>query len=137
MDLFVNLCFVQCFDVLVDFLFLKIDIVFGLDIMIVCELMFGFYFGELCGIFEENGECVGINIQCYIESEVDCVVCFVFELVKCCGNKVCLMEKVNVMELGIFWCEVVQKVYDEDYFEVEFSYMYVDNGVMQLVCVLK
>lgn len=137
MDLFLNLCFVQCFDVLVDFLLLKKDVVVGLDIMIVCELMLGVYFGELCGIFIEGNECVGINIQCYIESEIVCVVWLVFELVKCCGNKVCLMEKVNVMELGILWCEVVQKVYDEEYFDVELSYMYVDVGVMQLCCWFK
>lgn len=47
---------------LVDFLLLKKDVVVGLDIMIVCELMLGVYFGELCGIFIEGNECVGINI---------------------------------------------------------------------------
>ena len=37
------------------------------------------------------------------------------------------------MESGILWREVVQKVHDEDYPDVELSHMYADNGAMQLV----
>ena len=42
------------------------------------------------------------------------------------------MEKANVMESGILWREVVQKVHDEDYPDVELSHMYADAGAMQL-----
>ena len=56
-----------------------------------------------------------------------------FELARRRGNKVCSMEKANVMESGILWREVVQKVHDEDYPDVELSHMYADNGAMQLV----
>ena len=43
------------------------------------------------------------------------------------------MEKANVMESGILWREVVQRVHDTDYPDVELSHMYADNGAMQLV----
>ncbi len=133
MDLFSNLRPAQCFDALADFSSLKKDIVAGLDIMIVRELTSGVYFGEPRGIFEEGNERVGINTQRYTESEIDRVARSAFELARRRNNKVCSMEKANVMESGILWREVVQKVRDTDYPDVELSHMYADNGAMQLV----
>ncbi|MDG1457317.1 MAG: 3-isopropylmalate dehydrogenase [Pseudoprimorskyibacter sp.] len=132
MDLFSNLRPAQCFDALADFSSLKRDVVAGLDIMIVRELTSGIYFGEPRGIFEEGNERVGINTQRYTESEIDRVARSAFELARRRGNKVCSMEKANVMESGILWREVVQKVHDEDYQDVELSHMYADAGAMQL-----
>jgi 3-isopropylmalate dehydrogenase len=133
MDLFSNLRPAQCFDALADFSSLKRELVAGLDIMIVRELTSGVYFGEPRGIFEEGNERVGINTQRDTESEIDRVARSAFELARRRGNKVCSMEKANVMESGILWREVVQKVHDEDYPDVELSHMYADNGAMQLV----
>ena len=133
MDLFSNLRPAQCFDALADFSSLKKDIVSGLDIMIVRELTSGSYFGEPRGIFEEDGKRVGINTQRYTEAEIDRVARSAFELAKRRGNKVCSMEKANVMESGILWREVVTAIHAADYPEVELSHMYADNGAMQLV----
>ena len=132
MDLFSNLRPAQCFDALADFSSLKRDVVAGLDIMIVRELTSGVYFGEPRGIFTEGNERVGINTQRYTESEIARVARSAFELAKRRGNKVCSMEKANVMESGILWREVVQKVHDEEYADVELSHMYADAGAMQL-----
>ena len=100
--------------------------------MIVRELTSGVYFGEPRGIFTEGNERVGINTQRYTESEIARVARSAFELAKRRGNKVCSMEKANVMESGILWREVVQKVHDEEYADVELSHMYADAGAMQL-----
>jgi 3-isopropylmalate dehydrogenase len=132
MDLFANLRPAQCFDALADFSSLKHEVIAGLDIMIVRELTSGVYFGEPRGIFEEGNERVGINTQRYTESEIDRVARAAFELARKRSNKVCSMEKANVMESGILWREVVQKVHDEDYPDVELSHMYADAGAMQL-----
>ena len=132
MDLFSNLRPAQCFDALADFSSLKRDIVSGLDIMIVRELTSGSYFGEPRGIFEEDGQRVGINTQRYTEAEIDRVARSAFELAMRRNKRVCSMEKANVMESGILWREVVTKVHAE-YPEVELSHMYADNGAMQLV----
>ncbi len=132
MDLFANLRPAQCFDALADFSSLKKDVVAGLDIMIIRELTSGIYFGEPRGIFEEGNERVGINTQRYTESEIDRVARSAFELARKRGNKVCSMEKANVMESGVLWREVVQKVHDEDYPDVELSHMSADAGAMQL-----
>ena len=42
------------------------------------------------------------------------------------------MEKANVMESGVLWREVVQKVHDDEYPDVELTHMYADAGAMQL-----
>jgi 3-isopropylmalate dehydrogenase len=131
MDLFANLRPAQCFDALADFSSLKRDVVAGLDIMIVRELTSGVYFGEPRGIFEDGNERVGINTQRYTESEVDRVARSAFELAMRRNNKLCSMEKANVMESGILWREVVTEV-GKDYPEVELSHMYADAGAMQL-----
>ena len=132
MDTFASLRPAFCFPALVDASSLKREIVDGLDIMIVRELTSGIYFGEPRGIITEGNERVGINTQRYTESEIDRVARSAFELARRRGNKVCSMEKANVMESGILWREVVQKVHDDDYPDVELSHMYADAGAMQL-----
>ncbi|MFT4792500.1 MAG: 3-isopropylmalate dehydrogenase [Paracoccaceae bacterium] len=132
MDLYANLRPAQCFDALADFSSLKRNVVAGLDIMIIRELTSGVYFGEPRGIFKEGNERVGINTQRYTESEIARVARSAFEMARRRGNKVCSMEKANVMESGVLWREVVQEIHDAEYPDVELSHMYADAGAMQL-----
>ncbi|MCL1628805.1 MULTISPECIES: 3-isopropylmalate dehydrogenase [Roseinatronobacter] len=132
MDLYANLRPAQCFDALSDFSSLKQEVVAGLDIMIIRELTSGVYFGEPRGIHKEGNERVGINTQRYTESEIARVARSAFEMARKRGNKVCSMEKANVMESGILWRDVVQEIHDAEYPDVELSHMYADAGAMQL-----
>lgn len=132
MDLYANLRPAQCFDALADFSSLKADVVGGLDIMIVRELTSGVYFGEPRGIHTEGNERVGINTQRYTESEIARVARSAFELARKRDNRVCSMEKANVMESGVLWREVVTEVHAAEYSDVELSHMYADAGAMQL-----
>jgi 3-isopropylmalate dehydrogenase len=132
--LFANLRPAQCFDALADFSSLKKEIVAGLDIMIVRELTSGVYFGEPRGIFDDNeGGRVGINTQRYTTNEIRRVARSAFELARKRSNRVCSMEKANVMESGILWREEVTWVHENEYPDVALSHMYADNGAMQLV----
>jgi 3-isopropylmalate dehydrogenase len=134
MDLFSNLRPAQCFDALADFSSLKKEVVAGLDIVIVRELTSGVYFGEPRGIFPDNeGGRVGVNTQRYTTNEIRRVARSAFELARRRSNRVCSMEKANVMESGILWREEVQWVHDNEYPDVALSHMYADNGAMQLV----
>ena len=134
MDLFANLRPAQCFDALADFSSLKREIVAGLDIMIVRELTSGVYFGEPRGIFpDDDGGRVGINTQRYTTNEIRRVARSAFDLARKRSNRVCSMEKANVMESGILWREEVTWVHDNEYPDVQLSHMYADNGAMQLV----
>ena len=132
MDLFSNLRPAQCFDALADFSSLKREVVAGLDIMIVRELTSGIYFGEPRGIITEGNERIGINTQRYTESEIARVARSAFELARKRSNKVCSMEKANVMESGLLWRDVVTEIHAAEYADVELSHMYADAGAMQL-----
>ncbi|MDF3607026.1 3-isopropylmalate dehydrogenase [Paracoccus sp. DMF-8] len=138
MDLFANLRPAQCFDALADFSSLKPEVVAGLDILIVRELTSGIYFGQPRGIQDDNdpaneGGRVGINTQRYTSGEIRRVARSAFELARKRGNRVCSMEKANVMESGILWREEVEWVHKNEFSDVELSHMYADNGAMQLV----
>jgi 3-isopropylmalate dehydrogenase len=134
MDLYANLRPAQCFDALADFSSLKRELVAGLDVMIVRELTSGIYFGEPRGIQEDNeGGRVGVNTQRYTTEEIRRVARSAFELARRRDNRVCSMEKANVMESGILWREEVQWVHDNEYPDVELTHMYADAGAMQLV----
>jgi len=134
MDLYANLRPARCFDALADASSLKREVVAGLDLMIVRELTSGMYFGEPRGITELNdGTRVGINTHRYTTEEIRRVARSAFELARKRSNRVCSMEKANVMEAGILWREEVEFVHAEEYPDVELSHMYADNGAMQLV----
>ena len=133
MDLYANLRPAQCFDALADFSSLKRELVAGLDMMIVRELTSGVYFGEPRGVTKEGNERVGVNTHRYTESEIARVARSAFELARRRSNKVCSMEKSNVMEAGVLWRDVVQEVHDAEYDDVALTHMLADAGAMQIV----
>lgn len=134
MELFANLRPALVFDALAEASSLKLDLVKGLDIMIVRELTGGVYFGEPRGIEDlPDGERRGINTQVYTTSEIRRLAAVGFDLARKRGAKVHSVEKANVMESGLLWREEVQKMRDADYPDIELHHMYADNCAMQLV----
>ncbi len=134
MDLFANLRPAICFDALVSASTLKPEVVAGLDIMIVRELTGGVYFGEPRGIKDlGGGERIGVNTQVYTSGEIRRVASVAFELARKRRNRVCSVEKANVMESGVLWREEVTKLHQESYQDVTLNHMYADNCAMQLV----
>jgi 3-isopropylmalate dehydrogenase len=134
MNVFANLRPAVCFPALADASSLKCELVEGLDILFVRELVGGVYFGEPRGIETlANGERRGVNTQVYTTSEIHRVARTAFELAAKRGNKVCSMEKSNVMESGLLWREEVQALRDAEYPHIDLSHMLADNGAMQLV----
>ncbi|MFC7334233.1 3-isopropylmalate dehydrogenase [Rhodocista pekingensis] len=134
LDLFANLRPAKVFDALVDASSLKPDIVRGLDVMIVRELTGGIYFGEPRGIEDlGNGQRRGVNTQVYTTAEIHRVARIAFELARKRGNKVCSVEKGNVMESGLLWRQEVTALHRAEYGDVELSHMLADACSMQLV----
>src|SRR3954454_16715813 len=134
MDLFANLRPAMVFEALADASSLKRELVSGLDLMIVRELTGGIYFGEPRGIETlPDGTRRGINTEAYAEAEIERVVRVACDLARKRQNRVCEVDKANVMESGGLWREVAQRVRDADYPDVELSFMYADNCAMQLV----
>ena len=104
----------------------------GLDLMVVRELTGDVYFGEPRGIESRDGLRTGYNTMVYNEEEIRRIAWVAFETARKRRNKVCSVEKSNVLECSRLWKEVVIEMHRE-YADVELSHMYVDNAAMQLV----
>ncbi len=111
---------------------LKAEIVSGLDLMIVRELVGGIYFGEPRGVEKRNGERFGINSATYYESEIARIGHSAFQIAQKRGKHVCSVDKANVLEVSELWREVMEEV-SKGYPDVKLSHLYVDNAAMQLV----
>ena len=134
LELFANLRPAKCFDALADFSSLKRELVEGLDILIVRELTGGVYFGEPKEIRDlGNGQRRAIDTQVYDTYEIERIASVAFELARVRDNRVCSMEKRNVMRSGVLWNEVVTQVHKDRYGDVQLSHMLADAGGMQLV----
>ncbi len=134
LELFANLRPAIVFDELAEASTLKREIVSGLDLMIVRELTGGIYFGEPKGVEElPNGEQKGYNTLVYSTHEIERIARVAFDLAQKRGGRVCSVDKANVLIATELWRDVVKKVHDEEFADVELSNMYVDNAAMQLV----
>lgn len=134
MQLFANLRPAICYPALTASSSLKPEVVDGLDILIVRELTGGVYFGEPKEIIElDNGQKRGIDTQVYDTYEIERIAGVAFELARTRDNRVCSMEKRNVMKSGVLWNEVVTQTHAKNYSDVELSHMLADAGGMQLV----
>ena len=79
---------------------LKTEIVSGLDLMIVRELVGGIYFGKPRGIEIRDGERFGINSATYYESEIARIGHSAFQIAQKRGKRVCSVDKSNVLEVS-------------------------------------
>lgn len=111
---------------------LKNEIVSGLDLMIVRELVGGIYFGQPRGVEIKNGERFGINSATYYESEIARIGHSAFQIAQKRGRRVCSVDKANVLEVSELWRDVMEEV-SKEYSDVQLSHLYVDNAAMQLV----
>ena len=132
MDLFSNLRPAILYPQLASASTLKEEIVSGLDLMIVRELVAGIYFGQPRGVIEKNGQRYGFNTATYYQSEIERIGHSAFQIAQKRDKRVCSVDKANVLEIGEFWREVMESVAKE-YPDVELSHMYADNAAMQLV----
>ncbi|MDC1296688.1 3-isopropylmalate dehydrogenase [Alphaproteobacteria bacterium] len=134
LDLFANLRPAVVFDALANSSSLKIDIVKGLDILILRELTSGVYFGQPRGVkkLNENEE-KAIDTQSYTTSEITRIGEVSFDLAKKRNNKVTSVEKSNVMETGMFWKKTITNLHKNKFSDVNLDHMLADNCAMQLV----
>ena len=133
MGVFANLRPAKVFDALVEASSLKPELVRGLDILIVRELIGGIYFGEPRGIETlPDGSQRGVNTEVYTTGEIQRVGRVAFDLARKRAGRVCSVEKANVMESGLLWRQVMTALHAAEYPDVQLSHMYADNCAMQL-----
>ena len=131
LGLYANLRPVKVADALVEYSPLKPELVRGVDMVIVRELIGGIYFGEKCESELHDGAERAWDLENYSVPEVDRISRLAFETAKLRRGKVTSVDKANVLATSRLWRRTVAKVH-EDYSDVELNNLYVDNCSMQL-----
>jgi 3-isopropylmalate dehydrogenase len=105
----------------------------GIDIVCIRELTGGIYFGQPKSTSTlENGEEQAIDTMVYKTSEIERISKVAIDTAKARGNRVCSVDKANVLETSVLWRKVVTAYFAKHEPEIELSHMYVDNAAMQL-----
>ncbi|MBQ7339361.1 MAG: 3-isopropylmalate dehydrogenase [Clostridia bacterium] len=132
LGLFANLRPTKLFPQLADASPLKQEIVGdGIDLLIVRELTGGVYFGEK-KTEVVNGETKATDIMPYSESEIERIGRVAYSTAMKRNKKLASVDKANVLETSRLWRKVMHRL-AEEYPEVEYSDILVDNTAMQLI----
>lgn len=103
----------------------------GIDFIIVRELIGGVYFGNH-STAEVDGEKKATDIMPYSEHEIEKIGRIGFETAMKRRKKLTSVDKANVLDTSKLWRSVMHRL-AEEYPEVEYSDMLVDNCAMQIV----
>ncbi len=128
MGVYANLRPAIIYDELINASTLKPEVIKGVDIMVVRELIGGIYFGQPRA---NDGE-TAYNTMVYTKSEIIRIGKKAFKLALKRDKRVCSVDKANVLEVSQLWRDTMIEL-SSDYPEVELTHMYVDNAAMQLV----
>ncbi len=104
----------------------------GIDLMMVRELTGGIYFGKRnrYQTIDRGVECT--DLMAYSEMEIERIGRRAFELARLRNKRVASVDKANVLETSRLWRSVMHRL-AEEYSDVEYVDVLVDNCAMQLV----
>jgi 3-isopropylmalate dehydrogenase len=125
---YANLRPIYVFDALADGSTLRTEVVRGVDILFVRELLGGIYFGKPR---HREGD-RAVDTEVYTVDEVRRVAQVAFSLARSRRSLVTSVDKANVLETSILWRQTTTEV-ARDFPDVKLEHLYVDNCAMQLV----
>lgn len=140
LGLYTNLRPVQIFAALADASTLRPEVIDGVDMMIVRELTGGLYFGKRERFYDEPGAGTAgapgqraYDTLEYREYEIERIARQAFEAARKRRGRVSSVDKANVLETSRMWREIVHRIHDVEYPDVELEDVLVDNAAMQLI----
>jgi len=134
LDAFANLRPAVVYPALADASSLKREVVEGTDIMVVRELTGGIYFGKPRGIEDmPGGGQKAYNTLVYSTGEVERIARVAFDIARKRKKKLTSIDKANVLEVMQLWRDIVSRIGENEYPDVELDHLYVDNAAMQLI----
>ena len=140
LGLYTNLRPVQIFSALAHASTLRPEVIDGVDLMIVRELTGGLYFGKRERFYDEPGAGAdgkpgqrAYDTLEYREYEVERIARQAFEAARKRRGKVTSVDKANVLETSRMWREIVHRIHDAEYPDIELEDVLVDNAAMQLI----
>ena len=104
----------------------------GIDLMMVRELTGGVYFGERERYMTEDRGEEASDRMAYSEMEIERIGRRAFELARLRTSKITSVDKANVLETSRLWRKVMHRL-SEEYSDVAYEDVLVDNAAMQLV----
>lgn len=129
---FANLRPALCFPAVESCSTLRSEVIRGVNVLIVRELLGGLYFGEPRSIEGKDPQRSATNTMRYSEIEIERIARVAFDVARKRQRKVVSVDKSNVLECSRLWREVVTRI-GQEYPDVALSHMYVDSAAMALV----
>ena len=130
LDLYINIRPVTVFSSMVNSSVLKPEIAKGVDLIIYRELSSGIYFGDKIEFNQDTG--FASDLCTYSRKEISRIAHPAFQLASKRNNKICLVDKANVMATSRLWRKTVMDI-AQQYPDVKLDFMYVDNAAMQIM----
>ncbi|MGE0740023.1 MAG: 3-isopropylmalate dehydrogenase [Hyphomonadaceae bacterium] len=128
LGVFANIRPLKIHAALIDKSPLKREIIEGADMVVFRELTGGSYFGEKKRSADEASDlCI------YTSEEVARIARAAFKAARGRRNKVTSVDKANVMETSKLWREVVIRVQQEEFPEVELEHVLIDAMTMHVL----
>jgi 3-isopropylmalate dehydrogenase len=125
LGLYANLRPVRPLTALYDASPLKREVIDGTDLLVVRELTGGIYFGE-----KRRTATYASDLCEYSVEEIERIARVAFRAAR---TRVTSIDKMNVLETGRLWREVVARVHSEEFPTVELEHQLVDSAAMKLV----
>ncbi len=129
LDVFANLRPVAILASLVESSPLRPEIVAGVDLLTIRELISGIYFGQPVG----NDGKEAFNTMRYNVKEIKRVARIAFEWARTRRKKVTSVDKANILEVSRLWRDTVKGLHKAEFPDIQLDHMYIDNASMQMV----
>lgn len=129
LGVYANLRPVRAIPALAEFSPLKPELLAGVDLIVVRELLSDVYFGEPRAIHADRA----YNTMSYTKEEVRRVAKVAFELARRRRKHVYSIDKANVLEVSQLWRATVNELHREQYSDIALEHQYVDSAAMDLV----
>ncbi|MEM1166780.1 MAG: 3-isopropylmalate dehydrogenase [Planctomycetota bacterium] len=128
LGLFANLRPTVVHERLIDRSPLRPEIARGTDVTIVRELTGGIYFGE-----KTEGDEEAIDRCTYSGAEVERIARLAGTIARGRRGRVCSVDKANVLATSRLWRRTVERLFAEEFPDVELEHALVDSTAMRLV----
>jgi len=132
LNLFANIRPVKIRNSLLEASSLKKEVIKNVDLVVVRELTGGIYFGEPRGIIKNKDKDRAFNTMVYTTDEIERITDVAVQIAKKRNNKICSVDKANVLEVSQLWRKTVEKIISNDK-NIYLTHLYVDNAAMQLI----
>jgi 3-isopropylmalate dehydrogenase len=128
LGVYANLRPVKVMDELADASPIKKEYLTGVDMIVVRELTGGIYFGK-----KSRDDTVASDLCIYHTHEVERIVRVAARLASQRRNKLCSVDKANVLETSRLWRDVTDETMEREFPEVETETLLVDAAAMHLL----